>query len=426
MSTAALDEWLRRLETRTPPEQIDLGLERVAEVWRRLGAPRLAQHSIVFAGTNGKGSCVALSEAFLQAQGLRTAAYTSPHLLRFTERLRLAGQESNAEDWVAAFDAVEAACQQTPLTYFEFTTLAAFWVMAQQSPALDVALLEVGLGGRLDAVNVIDADAVLLTSIDLDHQDWLGADREQIGAEKAGVLRAGQVAVSVEASPPDSVVQAAAALGVSLLQRDRDYQNSITDEDWEWRDPTRTESQLPFPALVGAFQVDHAAAVLTLLQQLSARSALPELSRSAIEQGLRTVQLAGRRQVIPRNDQGGVWLLDVAHNPHAAEALAGELAAQSVKTWCVLGMLKDKDNAAFVTALRSAIEGWFLIGLKGKRGQPAAGLAMRAGLDLSDAYEDLGQALDAAAVYAAPEDCILITGSFYTVAAALAQLLPAA
>jgi dihydrofolate synthase/folylpolyglutamate synthase len=426
MSTAALDEWLRRLETRTPPEQIDLGLERVAEVWRRLGAPRLAQHSIVFAGTNGKGSCVALSEAFLQAQGLRTAAYTSPHLLRFTERLRLAGQESNAEDWVAAFDAVEAARQQTPLTYFEFTTLAAFWVMAQQSPALDVALLEVGLGGRLDAVNVIDADAVLLTSIDLDHQDWLGADREQIGAEKAGVLRAGQVAVSVEASPPDSVVQAAAALGVSLLQRDRDYQNSITDEDWEWRDPTRTESQLPFPALVGAFQVDHAAAVLTLLQQLSARSALPELSRSAIEQGLRTVQLAGRRQVIPRNDQGGVWLLDVAHNPHAAEALAGELAAQSVKTWCVLGMLKDKDNAAFVTALRSAIEGWFLIGLKGKRGQPAAGLAMRAGLDLSDAYEDLGQALDAAAVYAAPEDCILITGSFYTVAAALAQLQPAA
>jgi dihydrofolate synthase/folylpolyglutamate synthase len=426
MSTAALDEWLRRLETRTPPEQIELGLERVAEVWQRLGMPRLAQHTIVFAGTNGKGSCVALSEAFLQAQGLRTAAYTSPHLLRFTERLRLSGQESNAEDWVAAFEAVETARQQTPLTYFEFTTLAAFWVMAQQSPALDVALLEVGLGGRLDAVNVIDADAVLLTSIDLDHQDWLGNDREQIGVEKAGVLRAGQVAVTVEASPPESVSARAAALGVSLLQRDRDYQRSVEGEAWAWQEATRSESQLPLPALAGAFQVDHAAAVLTLLQQLSARGAFPELSRSAIEQGLRAVQLAGRRQVIPRNDQGGVWLLDVAHNPHAAEALAGELAAQPVKTWCVLGMLKDKDNAAFVTGLRSAIEGWFLIGLKGKRGQPAAGLAMRAGLDLSDAYEDLGQALDAAAVYAAPEDCILITGSFYTVAAALAKLQPAA
>ena len=426
MSTAALDEWLRRLETRTPPEQIELGLERVAEVWQRLGMPRLAQHTIVFAGTNGKGSCVALSEAFLQAQGLRTAAYTSPHLLRFTERLRLAGQESNPEDWVAAFDAVETARQQTPLTYFEFTTLAAFWVMAQQTSALDVALLEVGLGGRLDAVNVIDADAVLLTSIDLDHQDWLGNDREQIGAEKAGVLRAGQVAVTVEAAPPASVNERAAELGVSLLQRDRDYQRSVEGETWAWQEATRSESQLPLPALAGAFQVDHAAAVLTLLQQLSARGAFPELSRSAIEQGLHTVHLAGRRQVIPRNDQGGVWLLDVAHNPHAAEALASELAARPVKTWCVLGMLKDKDNAAFVTGLRSAIEGWFLIGLKGKRGQPAAGLAMRAGLDLSDAYEDLGQALDAAAVYAAPEDCILITGSFYTVAAALAQLQPAA
>ena len=425
MSAAALDEWLRRLETRTPVEQIELGLERVAEVWQRLGAPRLAQHTVVFAGTNGKGSCVALSEALLQAQGLRTAAYTSPHLLRFTERLRLAGQESEAEDWVAAFDAVEAARQQTSLTYFEFTTLAAFMVMAHQSPSLDVVLLEIGLGGRLDAVNVIDADAVLLTSIDLDHQDWLGGDREQIGAEKAGVLRAGQVAVTVEVAPPVSVIDRAAALGVSLSQLDRDYQRSIAGEVWAWRDVTRSEEQLPLPALPGAFQVDHAAAVLTLLQQMSARGGIPALTRTAIEQGLCTVHLAGRRQVIPRNDQGGVWLLDVAHNPHAAEALVRDLAARSVKTWCVLGMLKDKDNAAFVTALRPAIEAWFLIGLKGKRGQPAAGLAMRAGLDLSDAYEDLGQALDAAAVYAAPEDCILITGSFHTVAAALAQLQPA-
>ncbi|MGA1561828.1 MAG: bifunctional tetrahydrofolate synthase/dihydrofolate synthase [Gammaproteobacteria bacterium] len=422
MSAAALEEWLRRLETRTPPERIELGLERVAEVWQRLGSPRLAQHTIVVAGTNGKGSCVALAEAFLQAQGLVTAAYTSPHLLRFTERLRIAGEESNAQDWVAAFEVVEKARQQTQLTYFEFTTLAAFWVMAQQSPALDVALLEVGLGGRLDAVNVMDADAVLLTSIDLDHQDWLGTDREQIGAEKAGVLRAGQVAVSVEASPPDSVVQAAAALGVSLLQRDRDYQRSVTGEHWEWRDATRTEHQLPFPALAGAFQLDHAAAVLTLLQQLGERGDLPSLTRNAIEHGLRSVRLAGRRQMIPRNDQGGMWLLDVAHNPHAAIALADELAAMPARAWCVLGMLKDKDNAAFVAALRPAIEGWFLIGLKGTRGQPAAGLAMRTGLDLSDAYEDLGQAMDAAEVYAASADCIVITGSFHTVAAALTYL----
>ncbi len=458
MSAAAFDEWLRRLETRTPSTHIVLGLERVAEVWQRLGAPRVAQTTIIFAGTNGKGSCVALTEAILHAQGLTTAAYTSPHLLRFSERLRIQTRESQTEDWVRAFAAIEEARAEISLTYFEFTTLAAFWLLSRQVPLLDVALLEVGLGGRLDAVNLMDADAALLTSIDLDHQDWLGTNREQIGAEKAGVLRRGQVAVTVECAPPQALVAQAQALGLSLAQLGRDYQLTVHDAhgqdvrthgvcgyetsrprmsgpeasgpetnrpeaSWSWWvEHGRMEADLPRPALPGAFQFAHAAAVLTLLEGLAQRGRLPALQRTAIEQGLCEVRLAGRRQRMPRTAQGGIWLLDVGHNPQAARGLAEELRVQSGATWCVLGMLRDKDNASFVDALRPVIAGWFLFGLQGARGQSATELAARSGLEPAACYDDMAKALEAAAARAAPGDCILITGSFHTVAAALERL----
>jgi dihydrofolate synthase/folylpolyglutamate synthase len=414
-SGLSLADWLARLE-QLHPSAIELGLERVRWVKRALGlAPTFPL--IIVGGTNGKGSTCAYLEAILGAAGYKTGLYTSPHLLRYNERVRIAGKMASDTELVAAFEAIDAARGDTSLTYFEFGTLGAMTQFI--GAAVDVAILEVGLGGRLDAVNVFDADAAIVTSVDLDHMDYLGDTREQIGFEKAGIYRAGRPAICADPAPPASLLEHARHIGADLRCIDRDFSIRHEGDHWAYRGTQVTWPALPFPAMAGAFQLRNAAAALAALESVQAR--LP-VSEAAIRQGLAAASAAGRFQCIARSPE---VILDVAHNPEAARALAATLRAQSVpgRTLAVVGMLADKDAAGVAAALSGVIDAWWACTPDSPRARDAAALAAilrdHAGDVTVSVQPDVNVALAEARSVASEGDRILVFGSFYTVAAVL-------
>ncbi|MEZ5540525.1 MAG: bifunctional tetrahydrofolate synthase/dihydrofolate synthase [Pseudomonadota bacterium] len=412
-----LAEWLAWQE-QLHPRSIDLGLERVTAVARTLDLLQPACPVITVAGTNGKGSSVAMLESVYRSAGYRTGAYTSPHLLRYNERIRIDGHEVADDALCAAFARVDQARGDISLTYFEFGTLAALLLFRQAAP--DLLILEVGMGGRLDAVNAIAADVALVTAIGIDHSAWLGADRAAIAREKAGILRAGRPAVCSDPAPPASLLAHAADLGVRCLCLGQAFSHRRHGDGWDWTGWYSRLERLPLPALSGTHQLDNAAGVLAVTELLGSR--LP-VGRAAIEAGLSTVRLAGRFQIVPGSPQ---LILDVAHNPDGAAMLAGQLRENPVagRTWLVLGILADKDAAGFVRALEGIVDCWCLAGLADSRGLDADALTQRLAepgrARALQRYGSVADALAAAQAAAADSDRIVVTGSFHTVAAALA------
>jgi dihydrofolate synthase/folylpolyglutamate synthase len=415
----SLADWLAIIE-RLHARPIDLGLERVRVVADRLGI-RFACPVIVVGGTNGKGSTCAMLEAILRAAGYRTGLYTSPHLLRFNERARLDGVEVGDEALMSEFAAVDAARGDTTLTYFEFTTLAILRLFA--GAALDAVILEVGLGGRLDAVNIIDADVAVITSVDLDHMDFLGPTREHIGWEKAHIYRPGRPAICADPQPPARLIEVAEGMGADLWRFGRDFNYSGDRQQWAYGGRQVRRGALPYPALRGANQLLNASGALAALEALGPR--LP-LSQAAVREGLLRVQIPGRFQILPGQP---AIVLDVAHNPHAAAVLAQNLDAMGYfpETQAVFGMLADKDIAGVVSKLAGRIDRWHLADLPGPRGSRAQELAPRllaAGVAPAAIVEhaSVESALEAAQGAVQPADRILVFGSFLTVADAMRAL----
>jgi dihydrofolate synthase/folylpolyglutamate synthase len=359
MSHRALSEWLAWQE-HLHPSVIDLGLERVAEVWKRLHPGPFGPFVITVAGTNGKGSCVAYLDSILCQAGYRTGSYTSPHLVRYNERIRVEGKAVNDETICGAFERIDACRESVSLTYFEFGTLAALDIFARE--AVDVAILEVGLGGRLDAVNLLDADAVLVSSIGLDHTEWLGNDLNAIAREKAGVLRKGQPAVFAEAVVPAGFIEAANETDACVACLGKDYSFAYQPDGWSWQmDDSGLE--LPFPAMTGDYQLQNAAGVVTLLQLVKER--LP-VTPEAISKGLREATAPARFQQV--RSHPSVYV-DVAHNAEAAIALAGNLAAltERGRVHAIFSIYADKPVTEVVRALAPIVDVWHLYALKSSR-----------------------------------------------------------
>jgi len=403
-----LSGWLEFIE-RQHPKAIALGLERVAAVLSRMSVD-LRCPVVTVAGTNGKGSTCALVEAMLRAGGYRTGLYTSPHLLRYNERVRIAGVEASDQLLSAAFEAVESARQGTALTYFEYGTLGALWTFARE--CLDVVVLEVGLGGRLDAVNAIDADCAVLTSVGIDHVDYLGSDRESIGREKAGIFRDARPAVIAEPQPPQSVL---AAPGEKLLLG-KHFGYADEKTQWSYWGPGGKRGGLAHPALRGAMQLRNAAAAMCALDCL--REKLP-LGMQEIRRGLAEVTLPARFQVLPGRPQ---VILDVAHNPQAAEALAENLAVSGFapETIAVCGMLRDKDVDGVIRALAPRITRWQMASLSGPRAASAEELARH--VADAECFATPSRAFEAALSRASENDKIVVFGSFLTVGEVLGWL----
>lgn len=423
MRFSNLADWLAWQET-LHPSTIDLGLERLTRTLERLHWQRPRCPVITVGGTNGKGSCVALLNRMLTEAGYRVGTFTSPHLLRYNERITLAGREISDASLVAAFERIDAARGADTLTFFEFNTLAALLVFA--TAGLDAIVLEVGLGGRLDAVNVVDADAALVTSIALDHCEWLGADVASIGREKAGIFRAGRPAVFGTPEMPESIAEIAHAMGARLLRAGRDFGHARTDATWSWRGVTQQLHDLPAPALPGAIQFDNAAAVLAVLESLSDR--LP-LDRAAVVRGLQSVRLPGRFQVIRTDVE---WILDVAHNPAAARVLAATLASQvpsgvaADRTIAVCGILGDKDIEGVAAELRDSFAQWVIVKPASARAIDEHVLAERlrqCGAHVTAAVPTVAAGCEAARALAQPGDRIVVFGSFLTVGPALEELV---
>lgn len=451
-----LEQWLA-YQQRQHPDAIALGLDRVRTIADRLGLTPPARHVITVAGTNGKGSTVAFVEAIARAAGLRVGAYTSPHLLAYNERVRIDGADVDDAALIEAFAAIEAArtgsavhgstrsprtdCALSradsgaspeasampraksgaplPLTYFEYGTLAALWLFARAG--LDLALLEVGLGGRLDAVNIVDADVAIITSVDLDHQALLGADRETIGFEKAGIMRAGKPVVLAEFDPPASVLRHAYAVGASAIRAGCDYLIEDAPRGWRWREPGFA-IELPPPTLAAPAQRANAAAAVAALRALDC-----QISDAAIVAGVRDANVRGRLQTVLTD--GVPVVLDVAHNPQAARMLAQWLAQNPVdgETLVVFSALADKDLPAIVAPLRPHVGHWWLCGLADTpRGLSAQALARRLAPVLASANVDVvdgvAVALAQARAQAGPGDRVVVFGSFHTVADALRAL----
>lgn len=423
---ADLESWLALLDARHT-QTIQLELERTKQVLDNMTLTNSAV-VITVGGTNGKGSVCALLESILLAGGYRVGCYTSPHLLRYNERVRINGMPADDQVFVEAFDAVEMARAGTALTYFEHGTLAAWKIFCDA--ALDVVILEVGLGGRLDAVNVFDSDCAIVTSVALDHQDYLGETREQIGFEKAGIFRSARTAICGDPQPPATLIEHARAIGARLWISGRDFGFGGDRQQWGyWRyseppasGPLIRRGGLAYPALRGANQLLNAAAVLTALETL--RDPLP-LSMQAIRQGLMQVRLPGRFQILPGKP---CVVLDVAHNRQALGVLAENLANMGFypQTWAVCGMLADKDVEGAAQMLRDRIDYWLAVSLPGPRGQDGGALAkrLRAGGVNSPVDErvNAAEAFDFAQRNAGENDRIIVFGSFLTVAEVLAAV----
>ena len=413
----SLAEWLAYLE-RLHPKTIAMGLERVARVLETLALrPRLP--IITVGGTNGKGSTCAMLESVLDAAGYRVGLYTSPHLLRYNERVRTGRMPATDAELCRAFAEVERARGDTPLTYFEFGTLAAMIVFLRAG--LDAAILEVGLGGRLDAVNAFDNDVAVITSVAMDHMDYLGDTREQIAFEKAGIFRPGRAAVVAEPDCPQTMLDHAAQVGASVLLVNRDFGFSGDGTQWRYWGPRGKRGGLPYPALRGEHQLYNASACLTALDAL--RDRLP-VTMLDIRRGLLEVDIAGRFQVLPGRP---AVILDVAHNPHAARGLAENLKRMGLfrETVAVFGMLRDKDIPGVVAAVKDQISRWLVADIREWRGATAVQLKQAlesAGVrgDI-EAFDDAGAAFREACRTATTNDRILVFGSFVTVAQAMRE-----
>jgi len=415
---ATLDEWLAHCE-RLHPKSVDMTLQRVRAVRERMGLV-FAMPVITVAGTNGKGSSCAMLEAIAMQAGYRVGLYSSPHLVHFEERCRVNGRHLEAAALLPHFEAVEAARGEVALTYFEFTTLA---IMRALSLApLDLVILEVGMGGRLDAVNAVDTDCALITSIDLDHMEFLGPDREAIGFEKAGILRAGRPAVLSDPVPPASIVQHAQTLGTDLRLVGRDFAHSGDRQQWSWRGRSRRYNALAYPALRGANQLINASGVLAVFEALHER--LP-ITAQAVRNGLATLELQGRFQIVPGQP---VLVLDVAHNPHAVATLALNLDQMGFypRTHAVFGSMRDKDIDGIVARLAPLIDAWYLCDLPLPRAAQADELAQRlpAGASAAGCYATPSLALAAALAAADPADRIVVFGSFLCVGGVLKDGVP--
>ncbi|MBL8267379.1 bifunctional tetrahydrofolate synthase/dihydrofolate synthase [Steroidobacter sp.] len=418
----SLADWLRWQET-LHPSAIDLGLDRMHRTLQRLGWQQPKCPVITVAGTNGKGSTVALTSRILRAGGYRVGTFTSPHLIRYNERIVIDGREVSDASLIAAFERIDAARGEDTLTFFEFNSLAALLVF--DTAGVDAIVLEVGLGGRLDSVNAVDADVAVVTSIALDHTDWLGPDVESIGREKAGIFRAERPAIYGSRDMPASIAEVAQQLGTPLYRLGTDFDWQSDGERWSWRGRASHYDDLPRPALHGELQFDNASSVLAALECLSSR--LP-LTREAIEAGLRTVTLSGRFQVIPRSEPAAVdWILDVAHNPAAAQALAGQLVSRPAdgRTLAVCGILGDKDIDSIASILRHSFDAWVVVGLPSARAVPVDALAARLaklGANIATTAADVAAGCEAVESLARAGDRIVVFGSFLTVGPALEWL----
>ena len=422
-----LADWLE-LQQRIHPRSIELGLARVSAVARALGVDRPGVPTWIVGGTNGKGSTVALLEAMLAAAGVVTGAFTSPHLVRYNERVRIGGVEATDAELVGAFEAIERARGTTTLTYFEFSALAALLVFRRRGVAAQV--LEVGLGGRLDAVNLVDADVAVLCSIGHDHHEWLGPTLDDIGREKAGIFRAGRPAVLGSAALPASVWDEIARIGARPLLAGRDFSWAHTRDAgdpgnggndsvrWDYRSAARSITGLPRPALAGDIQFDNAATAIAALD--AGPIAVPD---AAIRAGLGRVRLPGRFQIVPGEVE---WILDVAHNLPAAAAFAHHLAARPVagRTIAVAGFLDDKDVAAIGRLLAPAIDAWVVASLPPPRGLPAASVVERLPPGAAPAVmcDSVDLACARAQAIARPGDRVVAFGSFHVVGPVLEWL----
>lgn len=416
MTGRDLEGWLA-WATELHPEAIALGLERVAEVWSRLGTQTLPCPLITVGGTNGKGSCVAMLEAMYRDAGYRTATYTSPHLVRYNERVRINGQAVNDQALCEAFARVEQVRQGVALTYFEFGTLAAMDLILRSAP--EILVLEVGLGGRLDAVNLWDADVAIVTSIGLDHTAWLGATLEQIASEKAGIFRPQRPAIIGQSDAPARLREEAVRRGAIALALGREIRCEATSAGWVWRGPGEGTLVLPAPAMRGAFQYANAAAAVAAVAQLKTRLPVPV---AAMRTGLQRVRLPGRFQVLPG---APTWILDVAHNGEAAQVLAANLRhfACQGSVRAVLAILSDKDAEAIVRPLVPWVSRWYLTQSDDLRAMPCRSLqgALETMLESADVEvtADLRAALASAEGASASQDGVLVLGSFTTVGEAL-------
>ena len=424
----SLDSWLEHCE-RLHPHNIEMGLDRVRTVVERM-ALHFDCPVITVAGTNGKGSTCAMLEACLLQAGYRTGVYTSPHLVHFQERCRIHGETVQPNDLSPHFERVEQARLSAgpdgvvSLTYFEFTTLAILSLMATSN--LEVAILEVGLGGRLDAVNVIDTDCAVITSIDLDHMDWLGTDRESIGREKAGIMRTGRPVIVSDPMPPQSVLDHAVEVGADLWTFGKDFNFTGDKQQWGWAGRGRRYSGLAYPALRGANQLVNASGVLSALEAL--RSRIP-VTAQAIRNGLAMVELPGRFQIVPGQP---ALVLDVAHNPHAVAALTENLDAMGFypTTHAVFGAMADKDVAPMLSRVGALVDRWYFCDLPTPRAARAQELyaqwkAVNTRADVqAGTYTDPQSALQAAVAAADPADRIVVFGSFFTVGGVLKNGTP--
>jgi len=413
-SLSDINQWLDILQT-IHPQEIELGLQRVGEVADVLALRQCSVPVITVAGTNGKGSCVALLEAIYQAAGYRVAAYTSPHLWTFNERVRIHGKVASDAALCHAFAAVEAARRQVSLTYFEFTTLAALWLFKQAD--IDVIVLEVGLGGRLDAVNVVESDVALISSIDLDHQSWLGESREAIGYEKAGIFRAEKPAVCGDPKPPATIADTANKIAAPLYQRDDAFSFSVQNDTWHWQSGRTQYDNLPIPQLL----IQHAASVIMCVELLQSRLAV---SVDSVKQGLAAAWLPGRLQWF---DQPCPILVDVAHNPAAMTLLAKRIqqSNREGRVIAVIAMLADKAIAESVAPLTPLVDEWHVADLavpRGASGQVIGEKLTAQGIKKWYNHRSVTTALAQAITDCKMQDCIVVCGSFYTAAQALTFL----
>jgi len=410
----SLTDWLQRLQ-HPNPERIELGLDRVAAVHARMALAKPARQVITIAGTNGKGSTAAFIEAIARAAGWRVGVYTSPHFVRYNERVRIDGGEVGDARLIAAFKAVEVARGETALTYFEYGTLAALWVFAQQP--LDLVVLEVGLGGRLDAVNVIDPDVAVITTVALDHQDWLGADVDSIGYEKAGIARAHVPLIIGDDDPPASVLRHAYAIGAVAIRAGSDFLFAAEGDRWSWREPGYA-LHLPLPALPAPVQMRNAAVAIAAVRALGRK-----LSKADYAAGVATATLPGRLQHF---ESHGVEIrVDLGHNPQAAAALAQWLRLRQGRgqVHAVYAALADKDAAGVVRNLQEEVAHWYLAGSLGAgvRGQSVQALAARVHATAAAqaaCHPELASALSAALCAAVPGDLVLVFGSVHVAAEA--------
>ncbi|MEN8207455.1 MAG: bifunctional tetrahydrofolate synthase/dihydrofolate synthase [Pseudomonadota bacterium] len=418
MKFNTLDEWLSWQESLNPRE-IDLGLERISSVLAQTGLNTSFDCPLItVAGTNGKGSVVAFIEAIAIAAGYTTGAYTSPHLLRYNERIRINGEAVDDARLCESFDRIDRARDKVPLTYFEFGTLAAIDIFASAKP--DLVIMEVGLGGRLDAVNCMDPDVSVITSIAIDHVDWLGDNRESIGFEKAGIMRAGKLTVCGDADPPNSLLEHAAELNSDLKVLCRDYRVKHSNETWDLLGDDTGIDALPVPALTGEFQYGNAATAITALNCLQGMV----FTREAIEQGLKSASLPGRYQKVQSKP---LVLLDVAHNVQAVASLVAQLQTNPVrgKTHAVIAMLADKPVEQVIELASVVVDDWYSAGLESiPRGFSASAMAASVERQVPNvklsAASTVSEACAQALAVAAEDDRVIVFGSFYTVAEAMA------